>query len=157
MDNEDLFRYNDKYFGEVWASEHLMNLIPAFKKPDTSKYDLIYGGKEKIEAKAARIRNHGEMDKYHNYKPMAYGEEGTWRISFNRIKGYADTFIFMLVWLDKVKYYVLTKKEVFNFSHRTERQGRGSPDEFLISISNTTYKDLEPYEVSASELKEYYR
>ncbi len=156
MDNSDLFKYNDKYFGEVWASEHLMKLIPTLHKPNTTEYDLEYGD-EKIEAKASRVRNRDKIDEYHNYAPMRYGEEGTWRVSFNRIKGYADTFIFILVWLDKIKYFLMTKDEVFNFVHRTARQGRGSPDEFLISISNTTYKDLEPYEVSVSELRDIYR
>lgn len=156
MNNEDLFKYNDKYFGEVWSSEHLMKNIPTLKKPDTTKYDLIYGD-EKIETKAARIRNHDKIDEFHNYTPMKYNEKGTWRISFNRIKNYADTFIFILVWLDKTKYYILTKDEVFNFVHRTDRQGRGSPDEFLIPISNTTLKDLEPYETTIEELREIYR
>lgn len=156
MNNEDLFRYNNKYFGEIWVSEYLMEKLPALKKPNTTKYDLIYN-ERKIETKAARVRNHDKIDEYHNYKPMKFDEEGLWMISFNRIKGYADTFIFIVIWLDKIKYFILSKDEVFNFVHRTEKQGRGSPGEFLIQISNTTFKDLEPYEISLSELRNIYK
>lgn len=156
MNNEDLYRYNDKYFGEVWASEHLIHNIPSLRKPDTTEYDLEYGD-EKIEAKATRVRNKDVIDEYHNAVPMKFGEKGHWQISFNRIKGYADTFIFIVVWLDTIKYFRLSKDDVFNFPHRTVRQGRGSPEEFLIVVTNTTYKDLEPYEVTMSELRSIYR
>ena len=165
MNNLDLYKYNSKYFGEIWSKEYVMSRIPQLKDPHDydmkydNQYDLIYPKEMiKVEVKATRLTSLNKRDDFFNPLPLSSDSDETFYGTFNRIKTrYADMFILMVVWKDDMKFYLLNRKEISTFPHRTESQGRGSPDEFKISITNNTINDLEKYRITLVDINKLFK
>lgn len=161
----DLFNIAPRIFGETWAQQHLMAIDSRFKKPSKSvdknydgDYDLFTDKKDeiiKVEVKASRAINtkaRGTLEA----KALWFNSKEPFWMNFQQLKSdSADVFIFIGVWVDRILYWVLSKKEVKrhpSISH----QHRGGI-EFQIGITDKNMANFKKFLVPPKRLIEMVR
>ena len=65
---------------------------------------------------------------------------------------YCDVFVWVAVWRDRIRYWVLASKEVENNRYYSTGQHRGNVGEGQLHINQNNIDDLKKYEVAANEL-----
>lgn len=145
-------------FGETWAQRHLNEIIPELERPTKQKdphysgeYDFWYNG-IKIEVKASRavIRKSGDTL---IMKALSTTSSKGFDMNFQQIKpNCCDVFVWIGVWRDSIKYWVLSNDEVENNRYFSKGQHRGNAGEGQLWIKNTNIKDFTQYEVGVSEI-----
>ena len=106
-------------FGETWAQGHLKELLPDLVKPTkkldrdySGQYDFLFDGKIRIEVKASRAVDF-ESDEPLYVKALSVNSQRRFDMNFQQIKpGCCDVFVWMGVWRDVIRYWVLSSKEV---------------------------------------------
>ena len=145
-------------FGETWAQRHLNEMVPELERPTKQKapnysgeYDFWYDG-IKIEVKASRavIRRGGDTL---IMKALSTNSNKSFDMNFQQIKpGCCDVFVWIGVWRDAIKYWVLSNEEVANNDYFSSGQHRGNTGEGQLWIKNTNINDFSQYEVGVPEL-----
>jgi hypothetical protein len=133
-------------FGEQWAQGHLKELVPDLVKP-TKKLDRNYsgdydfvlplmdGGRVRIEVKASRAVD-GQSSEPLYVKALAYASKHSFWMNFQQIKpAHCDVFVWVAVWRDVIKYWVLASSEVENH------------------LRDDNIAEFQIYEVKTNELK----
>lgn len=105
-------------FGETWAQHHLNEIVPELQRSNkeldqtySGEYDFWYEG-IKIEVKASRAveRKSGEPL---IIKALSSNSTLGFDMNFQQIKpNCCDVFVFIGVWIDVIKYWVLSSDEV---------------------------------------------
>jgi hypothetical protein len=141
-------------FGETWAQRHLNELIPELKRPSTQldssyrgEYDFWYN-KIKIEVKASRAvkRQSGESLLI---KALSSDSKSGFDMNFQQIKpSCCDVFVWIGVWRDIIKYWVLSSKEVKNSKYFSKGQHRGNIGEGQLWLKESNIKNFKKYEVA---------
>lgn len=73
--------------------------------------------------------------------------------NFQQVKPrYCDVFVWVAVWRDRIRYWVLASKEVENNRYYSTGQHRGNVGEGQLHINQNNIDDLKKYEVAANEL-----
>lgn len=151
-------------FGEQWAQGHLKSLVPELLKP-TKKiepnykgdYDFILDDGDKlirIEVKASRAVDGGSSEPLY-VKALAHGSKHTFWMNFQQIKpAHCDVFVWIAVWRDVIKYWVLSSNEVLTNKYYSKGQHRGNSGEGQLHLKDDNIKDFESYEVASSKLKD---
>lgn len=151
-------------FGEQWAQGHLKELVPDLVKP-TKKleknykgdYDFILPeGKKliRIEVKASRAVD-GDSAEPLYVKALAFENKQSFWMNFQQIKpAHCDVFIWVAVWRDVIKYWVLSSKEVLSNKYYSKGQHRGNTGEGQLHLKEDNIKEFQIYEVKPNELKE---
>jgi hypothetical protein len=104
-------------FGETWAQQHLNELVPELDRPSkdfdkdyAGQYDFWYNGIP-IEVKASRAvmrKGGGTLLE----KALSSDSEMGFDMNFQQIKpGCAKVFVWIGVWRDTIKYWVLSSDE----------------------------------------------
>jgi len=149
-------------FGEKWAQGQLKSLVPALQKP-TRKLDPDYSGqydfsleangqKIKIEVKASRAVDSDSNEPLY-VKALPSGSKKRFDMNFQQVKPrYCDVFVWVAVWRDRIRYWVLASKEVENNRYYSTGQHRGNVGEGQLHINQNNIDDLKKYEVAANEL-----
>ena len=119
-------------FGETWAQRHLNEVVPELKRP-SKKYDPDYSGEYdfwydgiKIEVKASRAvrRESGEPL---IIKALASNSKYGFDMNFQQIKpACSDVFVWIGVWRDAIRYWVLSSDEVNNNKYYSTGHHRGN-------------------------------
>lgn len=145
-------------FGETWAQRHLNEIIPELERPTTQKdpnysgeYDFWYDG-IKIEVKASRavIRRSGDTL---IMKALSTTSTKGFDMNFQQIKpNCCDVFVWIGVWRDAIKYWVLSNDEVVNNKYFSKGQHRGNTGEGQLWVKNTNIEDFAQYEVRVPEI-----
>jgi hypothetical protein len=150
-------------FGEQWAQGHLKELVPDLVKP-TKKieenykgdYDFILPNKNKlirIEVKASRAVDGASSEPLY-VKALSYESKQSFWMNFQQIKpAHCDVFVWVAVWRDVIKYWVLSSKEVQKNKFYSKGQHRGNIGEGQLHIKEDNIKDFQLYEVKSNELK----
>ena len=151
-------------FGERWAQGELMSLEPDFVKP-TKKLDVNYSGQYdialkykgdfiKIEVKASRaVDEESEEPLY--VKALSYGSAQSFTMNFQQIKpACADVFIWIAVWRDAIKYWVISSTEVESNKHYSDKQHQGNTGEGQLHIKDNNIKEFVQYECHPKNLKQ---
>ncbi len=111
-------------FGEQWAQGHLKTLIPDLQRP-SKKLDLHYSGQYdfwletatgniRIEVKASRAVDF-DSDEPLYVKALSVNSSKRFDMNFQQVKPrYCDVFIWIGVWRDKIRYWVLSSDEMAN-------------------------------------------
>lgn len=147
--NLPLFNLAQRIFGQIWGEAHLRSLDTRFSKPSkqldpdyVGEYDLYLEG-IKIEIKAARAIDTNKRGDLAS-KALNTGSDGSFWMNFQQLKtGVADIFVFIGVWTDDIRYWVLTEREAESnpfWSH----QHRGGV-EYQIGIRDTNIDQFEQY------------
>ncbi len=152
----ELYGLAPRVFGQIWGETHIRELDPKFTKPSklldnnySGEYDLWLEGK-KIEVKACRAidkKIRGSLIS----KALEFESTKTFWMNFQQLKfDICDIFIFIGVWTDVIKYWVLTNEEIKTNPY-ISHQHRGGV-EYQIGITEKNISEfnkylVEPYKV----------
>ena len=151
-------------FGERWVQGHLKELVPALVKPSRKKdphysgqYDFWLetdGHKIRIEVKASRAVGFDNREPLY-VKALASDSKKSFDMNFQQIKPrYCDVFIWVGVWRDKIRYWVLASKEVENHKYYSVGQHRGNVGEGQLHMKDDNIQEFELYEIGSTDLYE---
>lgn len=145
-------------FGETWAQRHLNELVPELKRPST-KYDSNYSGQYdfwyegiRIEVKASRAvkRKSGESL---ILKALSSDSKFGFDMNFQQMKpDCCDVFVWIAVWRDTIRYWVLSSSEVENSRYYSAKQHRGNSGEGQLWLKDTNIDEFDSYEVSCRQI-----
>lgn len=150
-------------FGEAWAQGHLKELVPDLTKP-SKRVDLDYSGQYdfyldgvRIEVKASRAVD-ANMDAPLYVKALASDSRKEFWMNFQQVKpSCCDVFVWIAVWRDVIRYWVLSSHEVETNQYYSHGQHRGNVGEGQLHVRHDNIQDFASYEVKARELEEAIR
>jgi hypothetical protein len=152
-------------FGEQWAQGHLKELVPDLIKPTrkleqnySGEYDFLYQLPDKkmvkIEVKASRAVDFNSQEPLY-VKALAWGSKNSFDMNFQQVKPKCcDVFIWVGVWRDKIKYWVLSSKELEKSKYYSKGQHRGNTGEGQLHLKDDNLKDFDRYEAKSTQLLE---
>ena len=157
--NLELYGLAPRIFGEIWAEEHIRAFDLRFQKGN-KKLDLEYNGEYdiwiegvKIEVKSCRAIN-TEIRGGLTSKALHFENDRKFWMNFQQLKPEAcNYFIFIGVWVDTIKYWVLTSEEVKNNPY-ISHQHRGGI-EYQIGITQDNIKEFNKYLKKPNEIAAY--
>jgi len=149
-------------FGERWAQGHLKELVPSLQKPSkkldpeySGQYDFFLdtdGKRIRIEVKASRAVDF-DSDEPLYVKALPSDSKRRFDMNFQQVKPrYCDVFIWVAVWRDKIRYWVLASKEVENNRYYSVGQHRGNIGEGQLHIKQDNIEAFRAYEYRSTEL-----
>lgn len=150
-------------FGEQWAQGHLKELVPELEKPTkklddkySGQYDFIYqipnGDQIKIEVKASRAVDFKSQEPLY-VKALAWESKLPFDMNFQQVKPKCcDVFIWMGVWRDTIKYWVLASKEVAKNKYYSKGQHRGNIGEGQLHLRHDNMREFQKYLAQPKDL-----
>ena len=146
-------------FGESWAQGHLKGLIPALRKPSraidqeySGQYDFYLDG-IRTEVKASRAVDADENEPLYVRALSSDSTKGFW-MNFQQLKPYCcDVFVWIAVWRDVIRYWVLSSTEVETNPLYSSGQHRGNIGEGQLHVRDDNILDLARYEIQSNELE----
>lgn len=150
-------------FGESWAQGHLKELVPALRKP-TKKLDPSYSGQYdlllddvRIEVKASRATDSNVSAPLYVKALSSDSGKGFW-MNFQQVKpACCDVFVWIAVWRDVIRYWVLSSREVETNRYYSKGQHRGNVGEGQLHIKDDNIADFEQYEAESNALEQAIR
>ena len=150
-------------FGEAWAQGHLKELVPELQKP-SKKTDPDYSGQYdffldniRVEVKASRAVA-ADMDAPLYVKALASDSQKSFWMNFQQMKpGCCDLFVWVAVWRDVIRYWVLSSDEVETNPYYSQGQHRGNVGEGQLHVKQDKIHEFEKYKVKPNKLEEAIR
>lgn len=147
-------------FGETWAQRHLNEVVPELLRPSTShdsdysgQYDFWYQG-IRIEVKASRAVQRKSGDAL-IMKALSTDSKQGFDMNFQQMKPTCcDVFVWMAVWRDVIRYWVLSSKEVSENRYYSVGQHRGNVGEGQLWMNETNINEFKKYEVNVRAILE---
>ena len=152
-------------FGEQWAQGHLKELAPELIKPTkkldkkySGQYDLLYKPSEKqtikIEVKASRAVDFNSQEPLY-VKALSWKSKKPFDMNFQQVKPKCcDVFVWIGVWRDSIKYWILSSKEVEKNKYYSKGQHRGNIGEGQLHLKHDNIKEFKKYSSKPKELLE---
>lgn len=148
-------------FGEAWAQGHLKELVPevvkSTKKLDpnySGQYDFLLDGKIRIEVKASRAVD-SDLEAPLYVKALASDSTKPFWMNFQQIKpACCDVFVWIAVWRDVIKYWVLSSKEVESNRYYSKGQHRGNIGEGQLHVKRENIRAFNSFQVQSNKLAE---
>lgn len=145
-------------FGENWGQGHLKKIIPQLEKPSknldpdySGQYDFWYQG-IRIEVKASRAVKK-MSGKSLAIKALNSESKERFNMNFQQQKpSCADVFVWIGVWTDKIRYWVLSSEEVKGNHHYSKGQHRGNRGEGQLWIKENNIDEFSKYEVEEQDI-----
>jgi len=139
-------------FGKTWASEHLRELVPELRGPDSNEYDFKLDDRIRIEVKASRAVDKGSRKPLHE-KALLSDSRAQFLMNFQQLKpACCDAFVWIAVWRDLIRYWVLSSREVETNRHYSSGQHRGNVGEGQLHVREDNIQDFAAYEAKPTEL-----
>jgi hypothetical protein len=146
-------------FGEAWAQGHLKELVPDLQKPSkkldhsySGEYDFILDGKIKIEVKASRAVDF-DSDEPLYVKALASDSKKRFDMNFQQVKpGCCDVFVWVGVWRDVIRHWVLASNEMASNRYYSTGQHRGNTGEGQLHLKHDNVAEFAAYEAKSNEL-----
>lgn len=143
-------------FGEGWAQGHLKAIAPQLIKP-TKMLDANYSGQYdfllnqiKIEVKASRAVDFDSSEPLY-VKALASDTNKSFDMNFQQLKpDCCDVFIWVGVWRDVIRYWVLSANEVRNHSLYSNQHRFGV--EGQIHINDDNIDEFKSFEVQGDKI-----
>ncbi|MDE2852664.1 MAG: hypothetical protein OXN88_00685 [Chloroflexota bacterium] len=155
-----IFDLTTRRFGDTWAFGQLKSIIPEIRKPSrdldptyqSQEYDAFLDG-IRIEIKSARA-----LDRYSaaslTEKALASDSEKPFDMIFQQLKAdLCDVFVWIAVWRDTIRYWVLSSHEVKTNQYYSDKQHRGNEGEGQLHIKNNNIAEFDRYECRPAELE----
>ncbi len=151
-------------FGESWAQGHLKELVPELQKPTkkldphySGEYDFYLDGKIRIEVKASRAVDAKSNEPLY-VKALATDSDKDFWMNFQQVKcKCCDVFVWVAVWRDKIRYWVLSSQEVEVHPDYSTGQHRGNTGEGQLHVRRDNINDFSPFEARSNRLGEAIR
>jgi hypothetical protein len=157
--------------GDTWAYGQIKQLVPEVKKPNkildpqyaNQQYDLWLDWKDsknnsygiRIELKIARALDDGKPDEPFYVKALAFDPNRPFDMIFEQIKPrFADVFVWMSVWRDIIRYWVLSSSEVQKNRYYCSKQHKGNVGEGQLHLKHNNITEFQKYEVKPLRIKE---
>jgi len=156
--------------GDKWAFGHLQQLVPDFKRPSKSldteysgEYDLLLNWADSqnhphvihIEVKTSRAVDFEKPDEPLYIKALASDSIRPFDMNFQQIKPKcADVFIWVAVWRDNIKHWILSSDEVKDSKYFSKGQHRGNIGEGQLHLNRENISEFRQYEVKSTDLKD---
>lgn len=145
-------------FGETWAQRHLNEVVPELQRPSmaydpdySGQYDFWYNG-IRIEVKASRAVRRKSGDSL-IIKALSSDSNYGFDMNFQQLKpACCDVFVWIAVWRDVIRYWVLSSDEVKNNRYYSSRQHRGNVGEGQLWLKDTNIDDFDQYEVGVRDI-----
>ena len=146
-------------FGEAWAQGHLRELVPELHKPSkrldsnySGEYDFYLDGKIRIEVKASRAVD-ADSDEPLYVKALASDSRKTFWMNFQQVKcACCDVFVWIAVWRDKIRYWVLSSHELETHPDYSTGQHRGNAGEGQLHVRKDNIGDFDRFESPSNGL-----
>ena len=147
-------------FGESWAQRHLNEIVPELERP-TNKLDPHYNGQYdfwcngiRIEVKASRAVRRKSGDSL-IIKALSSDSVEGFDMNFQQIKpACCDVFVWIAVWRDKIRYFVLSSEEVVSNKYYSIGQHRGNVGEGQLWLKESNIAEFQCYEVCVRDILE---
>lgn len=147
-------------FGESWAQRHLNEIVPELERP-TNKLDPHYNGQYdfwfngiRIEVKASRAVRRKSGDSL-IIKALSSDSVEGFDMNFQQIKpACCDAFVWIAVWRDKIRYFVLSSDEVASNKYYSQGQHRGNVGEGQLWLKESNIAEFKIYEVGVRKILE---
>lgn len=145
----ELYDLSPRIFGQIWGEQHLRDIEPRFKKPDrlldpnfNGEYDLWIEG-VRVEVKASRA-----VDKRVRGPILSKALRSTsgvpYWMNFQQIKvDTCDVFVFIGVWVDTIRYWVMSNNEVKAYPGLSHQHAGGI--EYQIGITEQNFEQFTGY------------
>ncbi len=151
-------------FGETWAQGHLKELVPELVKPSkkrdpdySGQYDLSLDGKIRIEVKASRAVDFDSRESL-PVKALSSDSDKSFDMNFQQTKpSCCDVFIWVGVWRNVIRYWVLSSNEVANNKYFSKGQHRGNVGEGQLHLNHDNIHEFTEYEAKSNRLLESIR
>ena len=152
----DLFELSPRSFGQTWGERHLMDLDPAFQKPNRTldpsydgEYDLWIEG-IRVEVKSSRAYD-ASMTGSLVSRALIYGSDSPFWMNYQQLKlDICDVFIFIGVWVDRIVYWVMSNGEVKSNSYLSSQHRGGI--EYQIGMRQNNIREFDVYRVEAQDI-----
>jgi len=146
-------------FGEAWAQGHLKELVPELEKPKkkldpnySGQYDFHLDGRIRVEVKASRAVDFDSVEPLY-VKALSSDSQKLFDMNFQQTKpSCCDVFVWVGVWRDLIRYWVLASDEVANSKYFSDKQHRGNFGEGQLHLTRENINDFEPCEVKGRQL-----
>ena len=146
-------------FGESWAQGHLKALVPDMQKPSkrldpdySGQYDFYLDG-IRIEVKASRAVD-ADSDEPLYVKALASDSRKRFLMNFQQIKpDCCDVFVWVAVWRDVIRYWVLSSEEVESNPLYSKGQHRGNVGEGQLHMRNDNIASFAEWEARSDRLE----
>ena len=146
-------------FGETWAQGHLKALVPDLVKPKkrldpqySGQYDFFLDGQIKIEVKASRAVDF-DSDASLYEKALSSDSDKQFDMNFQQIKpACCDVFVWVAVWRDRIRYWVLSSREVETNRYFSTGQHRGNVGEGQLHLNRDNIQEFSRYECRSDGL-----
>jgi len=150
-------------FGEAWVQGHLKELVSELQKP-SKRTDPDYSGQYdffldniRIEVKASRAVD-ADMDAPLYVKALASDSKKSFWVNFQQVKpGCCDVFVWVAVWRDVIRYWVLSSNEVEKNPYYSQGQHRGNGGEGQLHVKQDNIDDFNKYETKSNKIEEAIR
>jgi hypothetical protein len=145
-------------FGETWAHRHLNELVPELEPPSrtldpsySGEYDFWLEG-IRIEVKASRAVRRASGDSLIN-KALAADSPYGFDMNFQQLKvRCCDVFVWIGVWRDEIRYWVLSSQDVQNSRFFSSGQHRGNVGEGQLWLKETNIREFDSFLSSPRQL-----
>ena len=140
-------------FGITWAEQHIQKYVPELSKPPkkSKKYDFMLDNSIRVEVKASRAvayRTKGRLIE----KALESNSLKQFDMNFQQLKpGYCDVFVWIGVWLDAIRYWVLTAQEVRSLQGLGKQHAK-SRGEWQFHVRRENLPRFDKFETRLSEL-----
>jgi hypothetical protein len=146
-------------FGEAWAQGHLKEIAPELIKPTkrldanySGQYDFFLDDKIRIEVKASRAVDFDSREALY-VKALSSDSKKRFDMNFQQVKpGCCDVFIWVGVWCDVIRYWVLSSNEVANNKYYSTGQHRGNTGEGQIHLKGDNIAEFASFEAKPRDL-----
>lgn len=147
-------------FGETWAHRHLTDLAPELQKASMKldpsytrqQYDLWLDGGVRIEVKASRAVD-ADRDGPLYAKALSSRSSARFDMNLQQVKcDCCEVFIWVAVWRDRIRYWVLNADEVAANPCYSPRQHRGNVGEGQLHLNRENVADFAQYETTPPQL-----
>jgi hypothetical protein len=164
-----VFETSPAGLGQKWAYGQLKQLVPELKRPSknldasysreydfwldwTDENDTEHG--VRIEVKTSRAVDSEKPDQPLYLKALASDSVRPFDMNFQQIKpACADVFVWIGVWRDRIRYWVLSSNEVLNNKYYSEGQHRGNVGEGQLHLNRDNMPEFASYEIQAVDIK----
>lgn len=117
----------------------------------SGQYDFWYNG-IRIEVKASRAVRRKSGDSL-IIKALSSDSNYGFDMNFQQLKpACCDVFVWIAVWRDVIRYWVLSSDEVKNNRYYSSRQHRGNVGEGQLWLKDTNIDDFDQYEVGVRDI-----
>ncbi len=145
-------------FGETWAQGHLKELVPELVKPTkkldpnySGQYDFLLDDKIRIEVKASRAVDATIEEAPLYVKALSSDSTKPFWMNFQQIKPDCfDVMVWIAVWRDVIRYWVLSAQEVETHPDYSKGQHRGNVGEGQLQVTYDSRKHPQVCSVSSA-------